>query len=197
TLCARPRRRKPTRPRSLYDVKGQDLRETTSTAPRLAAPRTLAILAASVLLASAAVPAAMAQVPPAPHAESAALTAPKRPISPAPRSASKEEAEHRKRIDTVIAPVLQTPVSADDLAAVKQAFAAISAGDIAKATGLRSAISNATAKKLVIWYGLSRGFGAAAEYRDFLEKNPTWPQRWLLQQRMEESLFMNRRDNIN
>ena len=164
------------------------MRETTSTAPRLAAPRILAIVA-SVLLASAAVPAAMAQVLPAPHAESAALTAPKRPTSPAPRSASKEEAEHRKRIDAVIAPVLQNPVSADDLAAVKQAFAAISAGDIARATGLRSGISDATAKKLVAWYALSRGFGAAAEYREFLEKNPTWPQRWLLQQRMEESLF--------
>ena len=140
---------------------------------------------------SAALP-AFAQVPPAPHAAASppAATAPaKRPTSPAPRSASKAEAEPRQAVDAIFAPIVKYDVDAADLDRVKQAFSAISAGDLAKANGLRQSISDATAKKLVGWYALSRGFGSAPEYRDFLERNPTWPQRWLLQQRLEESLF--------
>jgi soluble lytic murein transglycosylase len=153
-----------------------------------AALGTVAAVALSALL--SALPAA-AQVPQPPHAAAAApVTAPpKRPASPAPRSTSKAEAEHRQQIDALLAPVLNRKVDTSDLDSVKQAFAAISAGDIAKAAPLREAISDPTAKKLVGWYALSRGFGSAPEYRDFLGRNPTWPQRWLLQQRLEETLF--------
>ncbi len=134
-----------------------------------------------------AIPAA-AQIPSAPPAATANAPV-KRAASPAPRSTSKAEAEHRQHIDAILAPLLELRIDAADLDRVKQAFAAISAGDATKAAPLRAAIADATAKKLVGWYALSRGFGSAPEYREFLDRNPTWPQRWLLQQRLEESLF--------
>lgn len=153
-----------------------------------AAACALTVLAAAALcpsLPACAEPAAAATKSAPPAAAPAAAP----PIAPAPRSGVAAEAGYRKGADEVIKPLLDVEIDAADLTRVKQAFAAIGAADINKGRALAAEISHPTAKKLVSWYALSRGYGAAADYRDFLAKNPTWPQRWLLQQRMEEALF--------
>jgi soluble lytic murein transglycosylase len=141
----------------------------------------MVLIALAAGCAAGPIAAALAQVPP--------TTAAKRPASPAPRSTSTAEAEHRQHIDAILAPVVGHTIASGDTDRLKQAFTAIGAGDSTKAYALRDAIGDATAKKLVSWYALTHGFGAAADYRDFLARNPTWPQRRLLQQRLEENLF--------
>jgi soluble lytic murein transglycosylase len=54
---------------------------------------------------------------------------------------------------------------------------------------LRDQISDATGRKLVDWARLRSGSGEVQEYRAFLDANPAWPDRALLNQRLDEALF--------
>lgn len=149
-------------------------------APSSATAQETAARSAASTVATTAAPAAATPV---------AAPAETRPTVPAPRSGVAAEAAYRESATAAIRPLLDAEVSAADLARVKQAFAAIGASEIAKARALQAEIEHPAARKLVAWYALSRGFGTAPQYRDFLAANPTWPQRWLLQQRLEEALF--------
>jgi len=109
--------------------------------------------------------------------------------SPKPDYTDPNEVRYRKSLDAIVAPVMHHEISDDDLRRVKDAFKAVGAGRFSDADALKSAISDKTAAKLVDWYALTRGVGTAGAYARFLAENPAWPQRSLLQQRLEEALF--------
>src|SRR5262249_52921292 len=79
--------------------------------------------------------------------------------------------------------------SSEDAGRVREAFAAIAAGNPSKAKALRAQVSDPAAAKLIDWYAYRNGYGTAAEIRAFLAANPTWPDRGTLTQRAEEVLF--------
>lgn len=104
-----------------------------------------------------------------------------------PRDAA--ESAYLARMDEAIAgPRDQTP-SVEQLTVLKDAIAAINGRDLAKAKGLRDALTDPAMAKLVDWHRLRQGSGDPAEYRAFLEQNPHWPDRVLITRRMEEALF--------
>jgi soluble lytic murein transglycosylase len=109
---------------------------------------------------------------------------------PAPRPGDmKAEQAHVQRYDKAIAAVRDHKVEAADLEKLKQAFARITAIDVAGATALRQQIVDPAARKMVDWFRLRGGLGEPAEYREFLAANPAWPNRELMIQRYEEALF--------
>ncbi|MCB1520251.1 MAG: lytic transglycosylase domain-containing protein [Hyphomicrobiaceae bacterium] len=110
-------------------------------------------------------------------------------LSPRPRSGDPAEVAYRKALDEAIAPVARYAVSAEDIDRVKKAYAAVGAGKAAQADDIAQTISDPIARKFIHWYTLARGIGSVPQYRQFLDGNPAWPQRWLLQQRLEERLF--------
>ncbi|HJZ33006.1 MAG TPA: transglycosylase SLT domain-containing protein [Hyphomicrobiaceae bacterium] len=124
--------------------------------------------------------AVVAQPAPAPAANSALLP------RPAPLSG---EAEHIARYDAAIAPVRNLTISEHDATHLRDAMTAGSNGKLAEAKALRDKISDAAARKLVDWFVYRAGYGTASEIRAFLEANPAWPDRNLLNQRAEEALF--------
>lgn len=113
-------------------------------------------------------------------------------FSPRPPADGVDEVAYRRYADGILAPVVKHPVSDDDLAQVKSAFARIakSDADAASASAAAAGIADPTARKLVTWYALTKGIGTASSFRKFLDQNPAWPQRGLLTQRLEEALFM-------
>src|SRR5262245_45430953 len=113
----------------------------------------------------------------------------RRPVIPKPSSASKDEAEHFRRLDKAIAAVRDYQLSADDAGRIGDAFKAIGGADLDKAAELQQAISDPVGRKLVDWFRLRRGYGQAADYKAFLDANPAWPERGLLRQKLEEALF--------
>jgi len=127
-------------------------------------------------------PKAAAPAPPAP-------AAPVTPLTP-PIAVDAAEAAHNKRYDAAIAAVRDAAPSPEDAQRIKEAATAIAKSDLAKAKAARDEIKDLAAQKLVDWLRLRSGFGEAAELRDFLERNPAWPDRNTLTQRMEEQVFL-------
>ncbi len=113
-----------------------------------------------------------------------------RPILPSPHMPSKVEASHTARFDKAIASLLATKISESDAAALRDAVKSYSAGKPDDGDQHRARIANPVAAKLATWHRLRSGFGAAADYRSFLDANPAWPERRLLTQRYEEALFI-------
>ncbi len=111
-----------------------------------------------------------------------------RRFSPRPPADGTAEVAYRRYADSVLSPVLKLAISDEDLARVKAAFAKIGK-DTSEAGDAAAGITDPTARKLVAWYALTRGIGTARAYRSFLDQNPAWPQRGLLTQRLEETLF--------
>lgn len=103
---------------------------------------------------------------------------------------SAEEKEHNARYDAAIAPLKALAPVPEDAARLKEAATAFARGDAAKGGGLSAQIKEPVAAKLAAWLGLRAGFGAPVEYREFLDRNPAWPDRTTLQQRMEEQVFV-------
>ncbi len=91
--------------------------------------------------------------------------------------------------DKAISSVREIAPSAADAALIRDAAAAFAANDPTKAKTLRDQIADPTGRKLVDWVRLRVGLGEAAEYRAFLDANPSWPDRTTLNQRMDEALF--------
>ena len=91
--------------------------------------------------------------------------------------------------DKAIAPVRATGPSAADAPLIKEAVAALQANDTARARTAREQISDPVARKLVDWVRLRVGLGEPMEYRAFLDSNPAWPDRTLLNQRLDEALL--------
>ena len=151
------------------------------------------IVATLVLAALTAGPAAeiRAQAPTTPTAETATDTPPAttglKPI-PSPKLLA-AEVEHVTRFDQLIAPVRGHQPSPEDLTRVRDAFRAIGGSRLTEAAQLRDQITDPAARKLAEWGLLRSGVGTARDIRVFRDQNPVWPDRGLLAQRAEESLF--------
>ena len=104
-------------------------------------------------------------------------------------SPSDHEAEYVARLDKAIAPLRDYDLSAEDIAKVAAAFKTIAGNGAAAAADLKVGISDPLAQRLIDWERLRRGHDGAAEYLAFLNQNPNWPNRELLERRMEETLF--------
>lgn len=112
------------------------------------------------------------------------------PQMPKPGVGNAAEADYVARLDKVIAPLRDAPLSSEDGAAIRDAFKAIAASNLALAGQLKAQVSDPIGRKLIDWYRMRGGFGEAAEYKAFLEQNPAWPDRALMLQRLEEALFL-------
>jgi soluble lytic murein transglycosylase len=99
------------------------------------------------------------------------------------------EVEHAARFDAAIAPTRDYTISSDDTAALRAAIQAVAAARVADAKALRVKITDPAAAKIVDWSLLRAGWGTAAEFRAFMEANPVWPDRAMLNQRAEQALF--------
>jgi soluble lytic murein transglycosylase len=108
---------------------------------------------------------------------------------PKPSNPSKTEVEYDARLGVVLKPLEDYTVSTGDGERLRDAFKALVAGDEDKANLLANAMDDPIAKKLVQWYRLRRGNGKPAEYRAFLDANPSWADRNTLLQQLEEALF--------
>src|SRR5688500_9857089 len=145
--------------------------------------RVRAMVSAAALLLHPAVLAAepsavLAQSPPI----AAALAVPK-------PAAAAGEAEHVARLNAAIAPVRGIAPTTDTAAGLREAMKAVGAGNVSNALEIRARITDALARKIIDWARLKGGYGEAAEYREFLEQNPAWPDRGLIAQRLEEAQF--------
>ncbi len=112
------------------------------------------------------------------------------PQIPKPGVGSAAEADYIARLDKAIAPLREAPLSAEDGTAIRDAFKAVAASNLALAEKLKAQVSDPIGRKLIDWYRMRGGFGEAAEYKVFLEQNPAWPDRPLMLQRLEEALFL-------
>ena len=106
-----------------------------------------------------------------------------------PPTPTEREAAYMARMDKVVAPLLDYPLSTADAALLKEAIKGVSGSDATKVKQLQAGLSDPLARKLVEWLRLRRGQGQAADYLKFLAENPQWPSREILQRRMEETLF--------
>ena len=116
-------------------------------------------------------------------------TQPAAVAAPAGPATSGLDATHVARFDAAIAPARDYAVTAALATLIKDAAAAVNAGDLSKAAQLREQVTDPVGRKLVDWLRLRAGYGDAGEYRAFLDQNPMWPDRLLLTQRLEEALF--------
>ena len=112
-----------------------------------------------------------------------------RPLLPQPAAPSKAEIEHFERFDKITAPVRAYDISPEDATLVRDSIAAIRASNRSKGAELQSQIKDPAGRKLADWFRLKSGYGTPAEFRAFLDANPTWPERGLMTQRLEEALF--------
>ncbi len=138
---------------------------------------------ASVVKSAVAAPTA---APPAAAPKAAA------PTNPAPITLPAVAAAEGARVatfDAAVAKVRSLAPSVVDAQAIRDAVAAFAANDVNKGRALRDKISDATGRKLVDWFRLRAGLGEAPEYRAFLDANPAWPDRTVLNQRLDEALF--------
>ena len=112
------------------------------------------------------------------------------PAAKAETEALTPEAQLNRQLDAAIAPVRETALSQDDAQRLREALRAITAGDVTKARGLRTQLTEPAARKLVEWFALRNGFGEPADFMAFSEANPAWPDRQLMRRRAEEQLFV-------
>ena len=127
---------------------------------------------------------------PSPAAPTSAQIRSALPQIPKPGVGSAAEADYIARLDTAVAPLRDAPLSTEDGTAIRDAFKAVAASNLALAGQLKAQVGDPIGRKLIDWYRLRGGFGEAAEYKAFLEQNPAWPDRPLMLQRLEEALFL-------
>lgn len=108
---------------------------------------------------------------------------------PKPTSPSKDEAAFLARLDKALSPIRNYGLSSTDAPKIRDAIAAVSAQQRTKAIALKGEVEDPVGRKLIEWFLLRSGYGRAEEYQSFLASNPSWPDRKLLTQRMEEALF--------
>ncbi len=106
-----------------------------------------------------------------------------------PKVISPVEAKHNAALDESIAPVRETALSVEDAERLKQAQKAVDEGRYVDVLLLRGELKDPVTVKLVDWLLLRKGEGTIAAYRNFLDANPTWPNRWLLIEHLEEKLL--------
>ncbi len=108
------------------------------------------------------------------------------PLKVAPTA---QELQYFKTFDAAIQPARNVEIAADEAARLRDCLKAFAAQDLTKAGELRAAIKDPVASKIVAWYRLKSGYGKIDEYKAFLADNPAWPERGVLNQRIEELLF--------
>jgi soluble lytic murein transglycosylase len=110
---------------------------------------------------------------------------------PKPEKPSQAERAFMADLDKAIAPLASLKLSASDTQHLRDAIKALSGAkvDIENANALKAQIDHPTARKLVDWMRLRKGFGDAREYSSFLDNNPAWGDRTTLTQKFEEVLF--------
>lgn len=122
-------------------------------------------------------------------AEAPKPAAPERAMLPKPGTPSKLETEHVARLDKAIAPARDYAIAPEDAARVRDAIKALAANNLSKGMAIKAEVQDPVGQKLIDWYRLKSGYGEAPEFRAFLDANPAWPDRALLNQRLEEALF--------
>ena len=125
----------------------------------------------------------------APASNTGAL-APIPPGAATPATPAAREAAYGASLDKAIAPLRSYDLPGADATRISDAIKALYASKLEKAADLKSGVTDPLGRKLIDWYRLRQGHGEAAEYRAFLEQNPDWPSGELMQQRMEEVLFV-------
>jgi soluble lytic murein transglycosylase len=108
--------------------------------------------------------------------------------APIPRPLPRD-VQHAERYDAAIALVRDHALQVEDATRIRDAFKAISSGNLAHGKTLRDQISDPIGRKLIDWYLYRSGKGTAREIRTFLDTNPAWPEPSHLNQRAEEALF--------
>ena len=139
-------------------------------------PRAVANLAASLVVSG------VAFTNTAAGAESPAKASPAPQLLPAEKS-------QRDRLDAALAPLRSISPDSEDLAALRDAAAAVRAEDASGFTAAKSKIGDPVGRKLADWIRLRSGLADPAEYQTFLRDNPAWPDRSTMTQRLEEALF--------
>jgi soluble lytic murein transglycosylase len=109
--------------------------------------------------------------------------------SPGLAGAQSAEAAYLAKLDALIAPVRDLVPSPSDVERVKAALKLIGSKDAAAIRAQRGQISDPAARKLVEWSTLRAGTGEVSEFLAFLQANPAWPERSVLQRRAEEQLL--------
>jgi soluble lytic murein transglycosylase len=95
------------------------------------------------------------------------------------------------------APTTSEPISAADLAALKEAVTAARKGQTTQASDLQKTIDDPVARKLVEWAILRSDETESAgisRYMTFIKENPSWPAVGLLRRRAEATLWADRLD---
>ena len=106
-----------------------------------------------------------------------------------PAVVSEAEARHNAIFDEIIKPVRETPLTVEDADRLRQAQKAVDEDRFVDALIVRSELKDPIAIKLVDWLVLRKGEGSIEAYRQFLDANPAWPNRWLLIEHLEEKLL--------
>ena len=79
--------------------------------------------------------------------------------------------------------------SPDDVKHLNEAVSAVRKNDAGRFNAAKGEISDPVGRKLADWIRLRAGMGEAAEYKSFLDDNPLWPDRAMMNRRLEEVLF--------
>lgn len=117
------------------------------------------------------------------------------PAQPATRP-SAEEAAHTAALDAALAPLLAYAPGQEDLARIKEAIDAITAGNYARGKELEGQITDPVGRKLVRWYTLRSDalLAPSTEIEEFRRTHPDWPEQSILRQRAEEALLTRTSD---
>lgn len=107
-----------------------------------------------------------------------------------PTAATPDEAEYVRALDQAIAAARATSIPVEDATRIRDAFAAISARNLQQSSDIQAQVTDPVGRKLIEWYRLRSGYGEPAQFRAFLDANPAWADRSLLNQRFEEALFI-------
>ncbi|MBU2583581.1 MAG: lytic transglycosylase domain-containing protein [Alphaproteobacteria bacterium] len=106
-----------------------------------------------------------------------------------PEVVTKAEERHNEAFDEFIKPVRETPLSVEQADKLRQSKKSADEGNFVDLLLVRGELSDPVAVKIVDWLMLRKGEGTIEAYRKFLDENPTWPNRWLLIEHLEQKLL--------
>ena len=155
-----------------------------------------ASLVAAAVLALALQPVAAVPLPKPRPAGAPASAAAKPATKPGGKADAKSSAP-RPTPAARLAAAPSEPISAADIAALKEAIAAARKGKTSQAADLQSTISDPVGRKLVEWAILRSDDADSIEikrYVTFIAENPSWPAIGLLRRRAEATLWTDRLD---
>ena len=98
------------------------------------------------------------------------------------------EAAYMAQLDELIAPVRDFSPSVEDAQRIKEAIR-LASSDVTAARAMRAQIAEPAGRRLAEWLALKGGVGEPGEFMAFIDANPAWPERQLLNRRAEEQLF--------